>query len=82
MKMIYYNKDGKECTVSVFAENGILIKEIKGKFKKFCHSEKDNQTEIETEDREYTIINSPTVIFEVDKTKTATSDDKTISTHK
>ena len=81
--MIYYNNGGKECKVSVFAENGILlIKEIKGKIKKFCHSETDNRTEIETEDREYIIINSPTVILEVDKTKTATSDDKTISPRK
>ena len=76
------NYKDKECTVSVFAENGTLIKEIKGKVKRFFHSEKDNQTEIEMEDREYTIVNSPTVIFEVDKTKTATSDDKTISTRK
>lgn len=76
------NYKDKECTVSVFAENGTLIKEIKGKVKRFFHSEKDNQTEIEMEDREYTIVNSPTVIFEVDKTKTVTTDDKTISTRK
>ena len=76
------NYRDKECIVSVFAENGTLIKEIKGKVKRFFHSEKDNQTEIEMEDREYTIVNSPTVIFEVDKTKTATADDKTISTRK
>ena len=76
------NYKDKECTVSVFAENGTLIKEIKGKVKRFFHSEKDNQTEIEMEDREYTIVNSPTVIFEVDKMKTATADDKTISTRK
>ena len=54
------NYKDKECTVSVFAENGTLIKEIKGKVKRFFHSEKDNQTEIEMEDREYTIVNSPT----------------------
>ena len=41
------NYRDKECTVSVFAENGTLIKEIKGKVKRFFHSEKDNQTEIE-----------------------------------
>lgn len=80
--MVYYNNNGKECTVSVFAENGTMIKEIKGKVKRFSHSEKDNQTEIEMEDREYTIVNSPTVIFEVDKTKNSTADDKTISTRK
>ena len=76
------NYRDKECTVSVFAENGTLIKEIKGKVKRFFHSENDNRTEIEMEDREYTIVNSPTVIFEVDTTKITTSDQKTISTRK